>query len=92
MNQNIWVYIYIENICVRLPMGPVIGHIEGPKGCRDSALAVKIDDPNNASSIHQRSVDGIGQGSLQPQTQMTKCIGRSVDEPMLLVLSVDARL
>ena len=36
------VYFYVENVRVRLPKGPARGSQGGPKGCRDTALAVPI--------------------------------------------------
>ena len=42
-----------------IPKGLSRGPHEAPKGRRGTALAVSIDEPNNASSVHQHPIHGV---------------------------------
>ena len=53
------VCIYIGNARVRLLKGIIKGPTRRTQGCRDTALVVSIDDPNDARLVGQWTFGGI---------------------------------
>ena len=64
--KHLKVHIHIGNVGERLPKVPARVRQEGPKGCRDTTLAVSIDEQNGALSVHQRPVDGEASMATYP--------------------------